>query len=140
MEMILWIIGAGEICLLAALIVIAANLKILHNRSCSWTSNLATNVGKQQENLQNLDDELTKLYDEFQTSREKIEALDQAVKSLMEEDEEAAGEKVRQKVLLQELNDELEKSLNQQKEYNEGVAGIIAYGIEDAIGKANGGK
>jgi len=38
------------------------------------------------------------------------------------------GEIVRNQVLLQQLNDEMERSLNIEKEWNEGVAAILNYG------------
>ena len=39
-----------------------------------------------------------------------------------------AGEVVRNQVLLQQLNDEMERSLNMEREWNEGVAAILNYG------------
>ena len=38
------------------------------------------------------------------------------------------GEIVRNQVLLQQLNDEMEKSLSMEREWNEGVAAILNYG------------
>lgn len=38
------------------------------------------------------------------------------------------GEVVRNQVLLQQLNDEMERSLNMEREWNEGVAAILNYG------------
>jgi len=38
------------------------------------------------------------------------------------------GEMIRNQVLLQQMNDELERGLNMEREWNEGVAAILNYG------------
>ena len=155
MQMILWLIAAVEICLFIGMMIMLVTMRRRHDVVNRWTSNLANNLSKMQGAFRDLDDQLTEQYDMIQKNSEKIlltakqtdfdelkekhtelckevDALKEAVKSLMQEDEEAAGEKVRRKILLQELNDEMERQLNMEKSWNDGMASILDYNLKVA--------
>ena len=153
--MILWLIAAVEICLFIGMMIMLVTMRRRHDAVDRWTSNLANNLGKLQGAIRDLDDQLTEQYDMIQKNSEKIlltakqtdfdelkqkhtklceefSCLQEAVKSLMQEDEEAAGEKVRRKILLQELNDEMERQLSMEKSWNDGMASILDYNLKVA--------
>lgn len=119
MQMILWLLVTGEICLLAAVVALFVYSRKLHSRLDRWAVQISKNLAD------------TKL---------DVSDLTEGFKAFMAEEEEAAGEKVRQQVLLREMNDELERSLKQQKDYNDGIAGILGYSLEQAMSPDDGGN